>query len=421
MSAAPPAPSPVHLHEEQVIEMLRSGAHATLLSGYFGETQYRDLCQLAKLAATRSNPRGRVVFVLPGIMGSRLASGEQGARTLLWLHPATIAHGALLQLAMPGKSPLQAVGVMLPGYLKLRLTLEIAGFRPVLHPFDWREDLERLARRFMAAVERTTGSALVVAHSMGGLVARLALALDRERRIARLVQIGAPNAGSFAPLQALRAVYPTVRKIAALDPAHSAEDLARQVFLTFPGLYQMLPSALQAGEPDFLELQSWPADALRPDPLLLARARQLRARMPPANERCALIAGVGQETVVAASLRPDGFEYQLCPAGDGTVPLARACWEGARTWYVSENHGAMTNSNKVLAAVMEILTSGSTRLLSDRAPAPTAGPGRRVGERELRRTALRKVSWEALSLESRRRILEPVLSPEFNELATPAT
>jgi len=32
---------------------------------------------------------------------------------------------------------------------------------------------------------------------------------------------------------------------------------------------------------------------------------------------------------------------------------------------------------------------------------------------ELRAVALRKVQWETLSLDSRRRILEPVLSPEF--------
>jgi hypothetical protein len=41
-----------------------------------------------------------------------------------------------------------------------------------------------------------------------------------------------------------------------------------------------------------------------------------------------------------------------------------------------------------------------------------------VTDDELRAAALHKVQWEKLSLESRRRILDPVLTPEF--LAPPA-
>jgi pimeloyl-ACP methyl ester carboxylesterase len=416
MAAAPSPPSPGDLHDDQVVSMLRSGAHSALLNGYFGEVEYRELCQLATLAAARFNPSGTRVFVLPGIMGSRLGAPEHGASNLLWLHPPTIAHGGLLQLAMPATSALRAVGVMLPGYLKLRLSLEIAGFRPTFHPFDWRDDLERLAHGLIDAIDRTEGNVLVVAHSMGGLVARIALGADRNGRIARLVQLGAPNAGSFAPLQALRAVYPTVRKIAALDPAHSAEELARRVFLTLPGLCQMLPGRLAAhpAEPDFLDPASWPADDLRPDPKLLARARIVRERMPPADERCTVIAGIGQETVVCARPSAGSLEYGLRCDGDGTVPLARAAWQGARTWYVPENHGRLTTSSKVLAGLVEILQSGSTRHLQSTAPVSSMRIERWVAERELRHAATDKVVWDALSLDSRRRILEPVISPEFS-------
>ena len=65
-------PSIGDLHDDQIVALLRSGAHAALLIAYFGEPEYRELSHLAKLAATRRNPRGRPVFVLPGIMGSRL-------------------------------------------------------------------------------------------------------------------------------------------------------------------------------------------------------------------------------------------------------------------------------------------------------------------------------------------------------------
>jgi len=406
-------PSIGDLHDDQIVALLRSGAHAALLIAYFGEPEYRELCQLAKLAATRRKPRGRRVFVLPGIMGSRLGLVARRSYSLVWLHPTAVANGSLLQLAIPGSRALRAVGVMLPGYLKLRLRLEIAGFRPVFCPFDWRRDLDQLARSFARTIERSgERKALVVGHSMGGLVARAALAYDK-RRIARLIQLGAPNDGSFAPLQALRAVYPTVRKIAALDRNHTAEHLARTVYHTLPGLYQMLPSALSATDPDLFDQRSWPTDDLAPDPKLLARARKIRARLPVATDRCSVIAGVGQETIVSVALRDDGFQYEYRAEGDGTVPLARAQWNDAATWFVQENHGALTQNDSVLAAVADILKTGDTRRLRTTAPRTGEGAGRIVTDAELRACALRKVQWETLSLDSRRRILEPVISPEF--------
>jgi hypothetical protein len=398
-------PSIGDLHDDQIVALLRSGAHAALLGAYFGEREYRELAQLAKLAATRRNPRGRRVFVLPGIMGSRLGVVARKSYSLLWLHPTAVANGSLTQLAIPGSRALRAVGVMLPGYLKLRLRLEVAGFRPLFCPFDWRRDIDQLARGFARLIERSgERKALVVGHSMGGLVARAALAYDK-RRIARLIQLGAPNDGSFAPLQALRAVYPTVRKIAALDRMHTPEQLARAVYHTLPGIYQMLPS-------DLFDPHNWPADELAPEPKLLTRARKVRAKLPKTNDRCNVIVGVGQETIVSVSLSAGGFKYEYRAEGDGTVPLARAQWGDAATWFVSENHGALTQNDGVLAAVADILKTGDTNRLRTTAPrAPEAS--RTITDTELRAIALRKVQWETLSLDSRRRILEPVLSPEF--------
>jgi pimeloyl-ACP methyl ester carboxylesterase len=297
-----PLPSLGDLHDDQIVALLRSGAHAALLMAYFGEQEYRELSQLAKLAATRRNPRGRRVFVLPGIMGSRLGLVARRTYSLLWLHPTALANGELAQLAIPGPRALRAVGVMLPGYLKLRLRLEIAGFRPLFCPFDWRHDIERLGRTFARTIELSgERKALIVGHSMGGLVARAALAHDKKRRIARLIQLGAPNDGSFAPLQALRAVYPTVRKIAALDRTHTAEQLARTVYHTLPGIYQMLPAG---GAIDLFDARQWPDDELAPDARLLARARKVRARLPAADPRCSVIIGASSTNIAPRATAP---------------------------------------------------------------------------------------------------------------------
>ena len=407
-------PNPSDLHDEQVVALLRSGAHAALLSAYFGDLAYRELCHLAKLAAMRHDPRGPLVYILPGIMGSRLGSVQHDSASLVWLQPAAIAEGALTQLQLPTSRPLQAVGIMLPGYLKLKLQLEVAGFQPVFHPFDWRGDLDQLGRAFMQTIERCGAKSVsVIAHSMGGLVARMALAYDKHRQVEKLIQLGAPNSGSFAPVQALRAVYPTVRKVAALDSHHSAEELARSVFRTLPGLYQMLPAP-------FLDAGAWPADGFAPDPKLLAQARKLRERQPKADERCFLIAGVNQETIVAAEKSASHLQYTLRREGDGTVPLALAQWPGARTWYIEENHGALTTNDAVLAAIDDLLKVGHTRRLAELPPPTDPQTVRQTDDAALRTEAAQKVRWESLSLDSRRRILEPVISPEFRS-ATPVT
>ncbi|MET0536309.1 MAG: alpha/beta fold hydrolase [Steroidobacter sp.] len=414
MPQAPTLPSPGDLHDDQIVALLRTGAHSALLSAYFGDVAYRELAQLAKIAATRHNPRGKVVFVLPGIMGSRLGSLSKQSSSLLWLHPVAIAQGGLSQLALPGSKSLRALGVMLPGYLKMRLCLEIAGFRPVFHPFDWRADLETLARGLLRSIEKSGARTVsIVAHSMGGLVARIALAQDRDKRIRKLVQLGAPNEGSFAPVQALRAAYPTVRKIASLDLRNTAEELARTVFLTLPGLYQMLPSQLSADEPNLFDARQWPDDGLAPDPKMLARAYKVRSRMPAADGRCAVIVGANQDTVTSVTVGDGGFEYTIRREGDGTVPLSRALWKGADTWFADENHGALTNNNDVLAAVASILKDAPVARLPTARPAAVTSVVRKVTDRELRAAAIHKVQWDSLSLDSRRRILDPVLTPEF--------
>lgn len=418
ISAASHAPAPAHLHDDQVIAMLRSGVHSHLLSAFFGELEYRELSHLAKLAATRKRARAMPVFILPGIMGSRLAMKRGRVLDLYWLHPAAIAQGQLMELALPGSPALRPIGVMLPGYLKMKLMLEIAGFEPVLHAFDWRADIERNARALIRAVERSGArKVLLVAHSMGGLIARAALRYDKVRRIAKLVQLGAPNTGSFAPVQALRAVYPTVRKIAAMDKLHSAEELARRVFLTLPGLYQLLPTVESPGELDLFDAKNWPSD-LPPDARLLAHARKVRDRLPDADQRCLVIAGTEQETTTSISRSGDAFAYEVRRAGDGTVPLSRAVWEGARTWYAAQNHGALSFDSVVLGALVDLLRDSDT----DRIPSTARGDSqevvRRVSDLELRAQAVHKVDWDSLSLLSRRRILEPVLTTEF---LTPVT
>jgi pimeloyl-ACP methyl ester carboxylesterase len=423
MSRAERATAPIHrLPDEEIERLLVTGERRDELVAMLGDEADRELSRLARRAAA-SHPRARrPVYVLPGLMGSRIGTHGRLIDDVLWIDVVEIAAGRLVRLALPRGAQLETLGVMLLNALKLKLSLQIAGFNAKFHAFDWRLGIDALARGLVERLEaeRVTDAQLV-GHSMGGLVARAALSLA-EGRVSRVVQIGAPNFGSYAPVLALRAVYPTVRKLAALDFKHSAEDYARVIFRTLPSLHELLPSPLRAPDVDLFDVASWPDDDLRPDVAMLTAGHAAQLRWPRADPRCLHVVGVRQETVTGVRRKRDGFEFIVTHEGDGTVPLAMAVLPGNQAWYVPEKHGGLPNNGRVISAVVDLLRTGSTRRLPTTLRAPKRGarpPARTISEAALRRVAPQKVRWQDLSPDARRRLLEPVVSPEFHGEVAP--
>ena len=360
------------LKDEEVERALQTGEYAGLLEDYFGPEAYAELRQLKRDAAARTLRGAPRVLILPGIMGSRLGR----ARRLLpfdditWVDPVDIAAGRLKRLALPDGGRHRACGVLLIAYLRLKLRLQRAGYDAEFHPFDWRRSIDELGAELKAKLKGRDGEGTaLVAHSMGGLVARSALA--QGARCRRLVMLGTPNHGSFAPVLAFRGTYPVVRKIGWLDRKHTAEELARDVFSTFPGLTQMLPFAGHGDGLDLYRLDAWPeaGRGYAPRPALLRDAPRVQQSLAPGDERMFLIAGVGQRTVVGVRPGENGAKellYELSSDGDGTVPLALAQLPGIRsTWYITEAHGSLPNNRLVAAAVLDLLERDRTDLLPD--------------------------------------------------------
>ena len=266
---------PIDFRNDVVESSLLSGEHSGPLEDFFGAAQYAELRQLAQEAAV-SVRRGDRVIILPGIMGSKL--GYHGRFILddtLWINPLNIALGRLSEMRLPDKPPrLSALGVVLFAYLKLKLKLRIAGHDAEFFPYDWRLDLVRLGKGLAAEVKSGGRTTHLVAHSMGGLVARAAL-LEKPNKLGRIVMLGTPNFGSFSPIQAFRGAHSIVQKVDFIDRFHTAADLAG-IFGTFPGLCQMIPSP-----------QKYPADFFkqRAKDLLAERGAATECRDPQASAR----------------------------------------------------------------------------------------------------------------------------------------
>ncbi|MEZ5784986.1 MAG: CHAT domain-containing protein [Xanthobacteraceae bacterium] len=404
--------APIDLKDSEVEAALSSGEQSGLLEDYFGAPQYAELKRLSQEAALRGVRGGERVFILPGIMGSKL--GYPGALLfddVIWADPVDIAAGRLTELRLDrARSRIRALGVMLFAYLKLKLKLKIAGYDPEFFPYDWRQGTVGLGE-VLAAQIAADGSKKVhlVAHSMGGLVAR-ALLLRKPRNLGRIITLGTPNYGSFSPIQAFRGSHSVVNKVAFLDVHHSSTDLA-DIFGGFPGLLEMIP-AVEKYPVDFFDLKTWPAGGTHPSKTMLANARKAQQQLPIEYDELYQIVGIDQETIVDARVDGDEFVYSTSLAGDGTVPLQCALLPNAkRTYYVNESHGSLANNGDVARAVDAILAAGETTLLPDRYE-PRRATLRTFSERALDQPAYQGNPGRALSAAETRHLLAEVAAPD---------
>jgi len=200
-----------------------------------------------------------------------------------------------------------------------------------------------------------------------------------------------------------------VRKLAMLDLRHDAEILASEVFSSFPGLYELLPSNGRAGV-DLFDPDVWPSRAPRPAPELLRAAAGLPGRLAPADDRFHLVVGCNRTPAPRVIRRDDDFEYEYSLQGDGTVPIELAQLDGARHRYVDCGHSDLPLDDRVIAGTVDLLANGRTRRF---ASAPRIRNRRRiqVSDAELRREYVGKVDWSNMTPAERRQFLDTLNEP----------
>ena len=387
--------------EGQVEGWLVTGEHRRELTAWFGEKEYHFLQRLALGAAAVPQDPDRCVYYVPGLMGSQLGIARERPLpdNLLWLDPNDIQLGRLSMLAVPGES-LMVPGPVTYGYLPLKFALQAAGYTVRCFAYDWRLNIAdmgaALAARLVAEKAREIS---LVAHSMGGLLARVALRSESCRGVRRLITLGTPHEGSFAPVQAVRGVYPLVRRLAQIDTQHDAETLAREVFSSFHSLYQMLPRNHSL---DLMNQRNWPGTGPQPNATLLDRVRFLELGGP--DKRISTIAGYGFQTIDHLADVRGEFFYRYSFNGDGTVPTPRAQLAGCPAWFCPVSHGELPRSPTVHAALVALLSGQSPQLQAE-APAMPGTPTT-MPEAELREAFSTRIDWTKLDTQQRRAYMD---------------
>lgn len=341
----------------------------------------------------------KACIVIPGFAGSELFDDKPDGQRFWVEGPRLVLEGVRkMALAPDGEQPSESFGAPFVngqpmdqyyGNLARRLYADLhpLGYDVWTFGFDWRKRLSLAAAKLVELIRRESSPSQpcsVVAHSMGGIVTRLAwqqLSLaDEQNLVRRVVTLGTPHRGTYAPVRVWCLGDDTIEEIAtlqdrarwALGPSYfiippTIPDRAgfSRLFSTWPGLYSLLPFAdAQGVSEDMHRLQLYDAGRYPEDRgvnqtwLTFARntvqdALLLPSAMPPASV-LTCVAGTGHATpnrLVDPLMLGSMTALGLTDEGDGTVAVASALVAGRPHVTVHANHGALTLTDLVLDRV----------------------------------------------------------------------
>lgn len=365
------------------------GDQERALRSHFGDERYRRLHVAALRQTSRRATRtvkGNVV-VIHGIMGGELTDFRDDDSDHIWARVFALIGGKVSRLKLSAdaetdadsKYQIRASGIMKRSYGEILLELA-EQWNVQAFWYDWRKDLKLAAKELDAKIRVWYGPDApvhLVAHSMGGLVARTFIRDFPERwekmsgdagQGGRLIMLGTPNHGSFAIPQVITGLEGMVRKLAVVDLKHGLDELL-PVFNTFLGSYQMMPSPLVMPE------IKWLYDAPVYAPIAVSQAHLDRALKHHESlarivdvQRMIYVAGFDQPTFAGFKKKQPAAKdaYIVTADGDGRVPhrlglLKDKHGKEVATYYIKEGHGDLPANDRVIAGSEDML-EGATPL-----------------------------------------------------------
>ena len=358
--------------------------------GQFTDSEFQEIALVSNrsiaLPPARSTISRPFVFVIPGIMGSQLFAPlrKDGAagKEQVWMNFEALMKGGMARLKFGAKG-IEASHIMPENYERLCQYLA-AGHEVIEFPYDWRQSIAYSAKTLDTELKKHAAHGRpirLLAHSMGGLVARAFIASNpalwqklREND-GRLVMLGTPNFGSYAIPRLLFRVDETIRMLDLADPEHTDAQLS-EIISGYPGVLEMLP---RKDGVDFFESDWWTSsgEATAPAAGDLKAAKAFRDGLDaaPATGSIIYVAGIAPETPAGMRFSNGKAVWTSTTQGDGTVPYGLGRLDGVPTYFMEAAHGDLANHPPAFAALEELLRTGSTTLLPKEEPAAARAIG----------------------------------------------
>lgn len=370
-------------------------------------------------------PMRPAVVLLPGIMGSTLRTGNSSdvvwpaSKTGKLFDPVRTGFSKLLCDANGRPEKNYVAFGLINDYNPLIAYLEslgyVAGNDLIPFPYDWRLDNKQQLAALDAKVKVASGggtrNVVLVAHSMGGLIAR-AYAYQNPGRVKKIITLGTPYHGSADALASIATGYFNQYYGFAVGDTNT-----RPAVLNYASVYQLLPEISVAT----LEGKRLPVDVVNSlqfpaingkgprvtlSPALLKKAKAFRELVQPGNPTPPVethaIVGLGVSTIDHIALRrlddesylgyffkrenwepflgdrsihlpaPDGRKMigdLVFADGDGTVPVWGSRLAGATRWEVrdgihgSARHGSLPSNRRaqeIVGALLGLTQSAPT-------------------------------------------------------------
>jgi pSer/pThr/pTyr-binding forkhead associated (FHA) protein len=309
-----------------------------------------------------STGRRTVVFV-PGLMGSELWLGNERVwpdvkRILtnpefyrypsdLPFEPRSIVDEVVIVPNLIKQDQYNRLGDYMVEELNYRRGVDFFEF-----PYDWRQDVRISAQQLGQLIDGLPKSTplILIGHSLGTMVSRYYIErLGGDKRVERVILMGGPHKGAVKGLVSML-VAPQVLPFGIMG------ERMRQVALTFPSSYQILPDYPAGTDQhgtkiNFLEDDRWLDEKFRP---LFQLGREFRSELKnAASIPTVSIFGYGIKTLSEVSVVRDvdgqikDVEYSSDNIGDASILEQSAVLPGSEIHPVHQNHGSLFVDNDV--------------------------------------------------------------------------
>jgi pSer/pThr/pTyr-binding forkhead associated (FHA) protein len=314
----------------------------------------------------------RTVIFVPGLMGSEMWLGSER----VWPNVKTLFTNPELY-AYPSEIPLEPRSivdevVIVPNLIKVDQYNRLGDYfvdelnfhRGVdffEFPYDWRQDVRISAAQLGELIESIESDQpmIIIGHSLGTMVTRYYVeCLGGDKRIERVMLMGGPHKGVVKVLISFL-VAPQVVPFGIMG------ERLRQIVLTFPSSYQILPVYPVGTDQDgakinFLEDDRWLDPEYRP---LLKFGQDFRKELKSSATFPSIsIFGYGIKTAADVSLsrnpagRIESVDFLSENIGDGSVLEKSAFLQGSEIHPVHQHHGSLFVDNDVkMRLKMELL------------------------------------------------------------------